>query len=162
LSAPIATICLVGFARVGLWKATPAFPRSGIPATPCQPKSSKKQFLLVCLEGHSPYKTGCNKRCTNNTGCPVCGIEKCRVPHHPVVPVGRPDLAGEWDPGRNTELHSEVTLGGHYRAWGVCSSNPEHSRWQTTVQNRALLGNDCSACRSRNKVKPRLFGPTGL
>jgi len=56
-------------------------------------KCSGRKFLWLCPEGHPPYEASCDLRCTQNAGCPICGIEKCRVPHHPVVSVGRPDLA---------------------------------------------------------------------
>jgi len=89
-------------------------------------KNSKKEYLWMCPEGHLPYKAACDNRCTSNTGCPVCGIEKSRTTRHPVVSVGRPDLAEEWDGERNSKLPSEVTLGSHYKAWWACSSIPEH------------------------------------
>jgi len=109
-------------------------------------KSSPGRFLWVCPVGHPPYKATCGKRCTHNTGCPVCGVEKCRTPHHPVISVGRLDLAQEWDHERNTKSPSEVTLGSHYKASWVCSSNPEHPPWLAEVKSRALSGSGCPAC----------------
>jgi hypothetical protein len=99
-------------------------------------KSSKKKSLWLCLKGHPPYKAGCGQRCTFNSGCPVCGDENRRTTRHPVLSVGRPDLAQEWDYKRNCKLPSEVTLGSKHKAWWVCS-NPEHPGWQSLVRNRA-------------------------
>jgi hypothetical protein len=123
-------------------------------------KSSKEKYLWLCLEGHPPYKATCNARCTNNSGCPVCGAEKRRTTRHPVVSDGRPDLAAEWDSMRNDKSPSEVTLGSGYKAWWVCS-NPEHTGWQATVCNRALRGSGCPACKTTNRCKPRRFGSAG-
>jgi hypothetical protein len=64
-------------------------------------KSSGEKVVWLCPEGHPPYKASCNKR-SYNTGCPVCGAEKRRTTRHPVVSVGRPDLAKEWDFERNS------------------------------------------------------------
>jgi hypothetical protein len=118
-------------------------------------KSSNEKYLWLCLEGHPPYKATCLSRCTLNSGCPECGAEKSRTTCHPVVSVGRPDLAEKWDFERNDKLPSEVTLGSHYRAWWVCS-NPEHSGWQAVVKNRALQGGGCPACMYR--FRHRQFG----
>jgi hypothetical protein len=120
-------------------------------------KCSGKQVFWICSEGHPPYKASCNSRCTRNTGCPACGLKKTR---HPVLSVGRPDLAKEWDRNRNSKLASEVTLGSNVKAWWVCSSNPEHPGWQTGVHNRALAGNGCPvcACQASNRFKRRQFG----
>jgi hypothetical protein len=121
-------------------------------------KSSLIKFLWVCPEGHPPYKASCGSRCTHNSGCPECGYIKNRVPHHPVVSVGRPDLAGEWDHKQNARLPSEVTLGSRHRAWWVCSKDPEHRPWQAAIKNRALRG---SGCQYLNRFKPGKFGPAG-
>jgi len=124
-------------------------------------KSSNEKYLWVCPEGHLPYKAICRDRCSYNTGCPVCGVEKSRTTRHPVVSIGRPDLAEEWDGRRNSKSPSEVTLGSHYKAWWVCSRNPEHPSWQALVKRRALSGNGCPACQAINRFKPRQFGPAG-
>jgi hypothetical protein len=125
-------------------------------------KSSHGKYLWLCLEGHPPYKATCANRFTHNSGCPVCGIEKARTTRHPVVSVGRPDLAEEWDLERNSKLPNEVTLGSIYKAWWVCSSNPEHPGWQARVDSRALRGSGCPACRNINRFKQRRFGSTGI
>jgi hypothetical protein len=124
---------------------TPSFPRSGIPTIPLPAKWLKAvaKNLQGCSEGHPPYKARCISRSTYNTGCPECGYIEGRVPHHPVVSVGKADLAGEWDHKQNARLPSEVTLGNAYRAWWVCSRDPEHRPWQTTVKSRAMQGNGC-------------------
>jgi len=122
-------------------------------------KNSHIQYLWECREGHPIYKATCNDRSCHNTGCPVCGIEKSKTTRHPVVSVGRPDLAGEWDHKRNEKLPSEVTLGSRFKAWWICRRNPEHSSWQAKVQSRALSGANCPACTTQNRFKPRKFGP---
>jgi hypothetical protein len=115
-------------------------------------KSSHTKRLWVCLEGrgHPPDSTSCASRSTNNSGCPICGKERCKTPHHPLVSVGRPDLARDWHSTLNTKLPSDVTLGSRYRAWWNCSSNP-HKPWPATVFNRALLGCGCPACAPVNR-----------
>jgi hypothetical protein len=125
-------------------------------------KSSNRKYLWVCPDGHPPYKAGCCPRFTHNTGCPVCGVEKSRTTRHPVLSVGRPDLAAEWESMRNDKLPSEVTLGSNYKAWWVCSSSVEHDGWQARVSDRALGGCGCPACAPSNRCKPRQFGSAGM
>jgi len=60
-------------------------------------RSNRKKCLWVCLEGHPPYKASCNSRYTHNSGCPVCGNIKKGTTRHPLVSVGRLDLALQWD-----------------------------------------------------------------
>jgi hypothetical protein len=121
-------------------------------------KCSHGKFLWLCPEGHPPYEARCDSRSFRNSGCPECGSIKCRVPHHPVVSVGRPDLAREWDHKQNARLPCDVSLGSRYRAWWVCSRDPEHRPWQTRVLQRALEGSGCPECRNVNRFKPRKFG----
>jgi hypothetical protein len=122
-------------------------------------KNSRKKFLWVCPGGHPPYKASCKSRCCGNTGCPECGLVISRTTRHPAVSVGRPDLAGEWDHEGNTKSPGQVTLGSHYKAWWICSSNPNRPSWQAVVKSRALCGSGCPAC--MKKFKPRKFGPDG-
>jgi len=153
-----------GFCECRSVESDPRLLREWHPSNPPANKVSKcsqKKVLWLCLEGHPPYKATCNKRCNHNSGCPVCGIEKCRTPHHPLVSVGRPDLAKEWDHKRNTKLPSQVTLGSRYKAFWACSSNPAHPPWQVAVQSRALRGTGCPACMTMNRFKPRKFGSDG-
>ena len=82
-----------------------------------------------------------------------------RITKHPVLAEGRPDLANEWDPGRNDKSPSDITLGSDYAAWWVCKNDPEHPPWQTMVKYRALQGTGCPACGVANRFKPRNFGP---
>jgi hypothetical protein len=122
-------------------------------------KASQSKFVWLCLEGHAPYTASCASRRNYNTGCPVCGDTR-RV-RHPVISVGRPDLAVEWDTESNTRSPSEVTLGSHYMAGWVCSSNQGHAPWQAMVQSRALRGNGCPECHRENPLRlrpPRQFG----
>jgi hypothetical protein len=74
-------------------------------------KSSRRKVLWLCPKGHPSYKASCKSRCTHNSGCPVCGVEKSRTIRHPLVSVGRPDLAEEWDFNRNLKLPSEGDVG---------------------------------------------------
>jgi hypothetical protein len=52
-------------------------------------KSSNKKYLWLCPERHSPYIASCANRCTSNTGCPVCGVEKSRTTRHPGLSGGQ-------------------------------------------------------------------------
>jgi len=122
-------------------------------------KSSHSKFLWVCTIGHPPYTASCNHRFTHNTGCPVCGVTMRA--RHPVISVGRPDLALEWDTKRNTRSPDEVTLGSGYMAGWVCSRNLDHLPWQVRVKNRALMGTGCPECSLEDRWKvrpPKQFG----
>jgi len=154
-----------GFCECRSMESDPRLLREWHPSNPPANKVSKssgKKCLWVCPVGHPPYEASCDMRCTTNTGCPVCGLEKSRTTCHPVVSVGRPDLAKEWDHKRNIKMPNQVTLGSHYRAYWVCSSDPAHAPWQAQVFSRALLGTGCPACKTMNRYKPRKFGSDGV
>lgn len=95
-------------------------------------------------------------RCSQNTGCPVCANSSRK--RHPVVSVGRVDLAAEWDFKSNIRLPSEVTLRSDYLAGWICSADSAHEPWKARVSGRALGGKGCPACRTANVGKPRKFG----
>jgi hypothetical protein len=162
LSAPSVTLKFGGFCPCRSVENVPRlrkeWHRRNPPANQVA-RSSNKTYVWVCPEGHPPYKASCGSRCTQNSGCPVCGVEKSKPNRHPVVSVGRPDLAEEWDFKEISKLPSEVTLGSGYKDWWVCSSNPGHRAWQTYVFCRALQGNGCPACSvMTSRCKPRQFG----
>ena len=119
-------------------------------------KSSNAKCLWICLEGHAPYKATCTDRYTHDTGCPLCFQERIGKRNQPLLSIGRPDLAKEWDT-ENDRSSSKVTLGSHYMAWWRCSNNPEHS-WPAMVVDRALKGTGCLECRETNRFRERIFG----
>jgi hypothetical protein len=122
--------------------------------------NSSSKVLWICRAGHSPYRASCNNRCCLNSGCPECGLEKSSTTRHPAV-SDRPDLLEEWMHKRNKRngtLPNEVTLRSHFKAWWDCS-NREHAPWQARVDHRALNGSRCPDCRTKNRFKPRMFGP---
>lgn len=66
---------------------------------------------------------------------------------HPFVAAGRPDLAAEWHPKKNTKGVDQVTLGSEYKAWWVCREDDSHPAWHERVEKRALKGRGgCPAC----------------
>jgi hypothetical protein len=119
--------------------------------------NSNLKYLWICRAGHSPYRASCDSRCCTNTGCPECGRVKPRTSRHPAM-SDRPDLLKDWMHKRNERSPNEVPLGSNYTAWWDCS-NREHAPWQARVYHRALSGSGCPDCRTKNRFKPRLFGP---
>ena len=122
-------------------------------------KNSNTKYLWKCPEGHQPYLAFCYHRSVSNTGCPECAQGRSRKRFHPVLSVGRPDLAEEWDDEMNDKSPSEVTLGSTYKAWWRCRDDPEHI-WQARVSARVKQGSGCPACKSANRSKPRKLGPS--
>ena len=118
---------------------------------------SNKKFLWKCPEGHAPYEASCQQQFNSNSGCPACFQARTGKQIHPSLSDGRPDLAKEWDAGRNDKSPSEVTLGSAHKAWWRCSKNPEHL-WQERVIARAVQGDGCQQCRGVNPFKLRKFG----
>ena len=115
---------------------------------------SSKKYLWKCPNCHPAYEARCDSRATQNTKCPVCAQEGREK--HPSLSNGRPELAEEWDAERNNMSPDEVTLGSDYRAWWICSSNPEHPPFKQEVSKRALRGQGCPKC--RNRFRPREYG----
>ena len=119
--------------------------------------NSNVKYLWTCPNGHAPYEASCYQRIDNNTGCPACFGERTGKRFHPLLSVGRPDLAEEWEAERNNKSPSEVTLGSARKAWWRCRDNPEHL-WQARVRDRALKATGCPECTGANRFKPRKFG----
>ncbi|WP_350350070.1 zinc-ribbon domain-containing protein [Agromyces sp. G08B096] len=90
-------------------------------------------------------------------GCPFCAGKRIHVGSMDLATT-HPDVAAAWDRERNTRTPQQVTAGSGYRAHWVCVVDPEH-RWQTSVSNRALGGNECPECSRRvaSRIERVLF-----
>ena len=121
-------------------------------------KASRRKYLWKCPNGHAPYMASCSNRYTQNTGCPVCADARLADTKHPLLSVGRPDLAKEWDVKNKDRSPNEFTLGSHYKAWWRCRDNPQHLPWHAVVKDRALKGSGCPSCTYTNRFKERIFG----
>ena len=68
----------------------------------------------------------------------------------PLLTEGRPTVAAQWHPTRNTSPTPDgVTCGSQRYVWWLCSGCSSCSlkhEWQAKVSTRALLGNGCPVC----------------
>lgn len=128
-------------------------------------KNSRQRCLWRCLanKGHPDYEASCSHRACNNTGCPVCGMEKAMKTRHPVVSEGRPDLAEQWHPTLNAKKPWEVKCGSELKVWWMCTKRG-HPSWLTRVETRAISGCGCPKCAYMDRDAPsstklRIHGP---
>ena len=114
-------------------------------------KSAKHIYWLCnqCPAGqeHSwsarPYsRTGRSKR-----GCPCCaGRAACKCNSLQAL---FPDIAAEWDNGKNEGQPRDYTAGSQHMAWW---SSPQRGSWQQSIQSRTCNGRKLSA---RSKHVPQ-------
>ena len=120
-------------------------------------RNSNTKYLWVCPQSGTTYEASCDNR-NRNRGCPCCANPRGEKTIHPLLSIGRPDLAEEWFAERNEKSPNEVTLGSNIVAWWRCRNSSEHL-WQTQVFNRALYDTGCPECGEVNRGKKHKFGP---
>jgi len=101
--------------------------QSGNPDVRTVAKSCNKRFLWVCLENanHPNHMSSSSERCMHNSRCPACGREKSANTHHPVVHIGRPNLAKRWHPELDKKSPTRLTSGSHIILCGGCASSED-------------------------------------
>lgn len=101
---------------------------------------SESKVWWKCKKGHS-WKTSVINRTMKNTGCPYCKNKK--VCSGNSLFDTHPDLAKEWDNGKNKITSMDVTFGSGAGVWWKCRKG--HS-WFCTVSNRTNAGSGCPTC----------------
>ena len=103
---------------------------------------ASKSFWWLCSKGHEWKQTG-NQRDSGGSGCPVCSGRQV-LPGYNDMGTTRPDLAAEWHPSKNGDLHpSKVTKASNRRAWWQCSQGHE---WQARINQRSAGNTGCPVC----------------
>lgn len=109
-------------------------------------KSTTKVWWRCSKNPSHQWETSLAAR-TNNSQCPYC-IGRITSPETCLATLN-PTLAKEWHPTKNGGMTPHnVVPGSAYKAWWLCSNNPEHE-WETTVVNRHLRGDGCPICHTR-------------
>jgi len=95
-----------------------------------------------CEKGHE-WQATVNDR-SRKRGCPYCARRK--VCNDNSLEYLKPNLAKEWHPTKNKELHpSEVTINSNKKVWWLCENNHE---WFEKISERSK-GNNCPYCSGR-------------
>jgi hypothetical protein len=98
-----------------------------------------KKYWWVCDKGHE-YEMSGDKR-TKGIGCPVCSNYSIVKGVNDLAHTN-PELALEWNYGRNSNSPSEVVSGSHKKVWWLCVDGHE---WQASPVNR-VYGTGCPTC----------------
>lgn len=107
--------------------------------------NSEKKVWWKCQKGHE-WQAMIGDRNRGN-GCPYCSNQKVLKGYNDLQTIN-PDLANEWNYGRNSDLTPfDVTQGSNKKVWWKCKKGHE---WQAVISSRAS-GNGCPIC-SGHKV----------
>lgn len=102
---------------------------------------SIQKVWWVCKKGHEWQATPNNR--SNGQGCPFCSGKKVLRGYNDLESQF-PEIADEWHPTLNNDLHSyEVTKGSSKRVWWKCKDC--NYEWQSSVSNRTA-GKGCPIC----------------
>ena len=107
--------------------------------------SKYRAWWLCPRSGHS-YDTTVKDRVQHETGCPFCTGRK------PILGVNdlrslHPEIAKEWDYGKNTKDILTITSQSHSKVWWLCSDYG-HS-YHKEVRGRTRHGQGCPICSGR-------------
>jgi hypothetical protein len=120
--------------------------------------------VALCSKGRHKWRcSGCghvwtatpNNRIIGNTNCPECFRKRKGKSIHDSLALGRPDLAAEWEVGKNSCSAKNVTCGSRMLAWWVCKSCGE--AWKAMVYQRACKSSGCPKCLELYRLKPRIL-----
>lgn len=106
---------------------------------------SPNRVHWICASGHEWEATIINRaRPSSNTGCPVCSRQKEIIPGTNDLGTTHPELAKQWDYGKNYPLTpQQVTKGRTTPVWWICDLG--HS-WKANIDRRSYLGQGCVYC----------------
>ena len=94
----------------------------------------------ICIKGHR-WKAEIRSR-FNGTGCPYCS-GRYAIPGETDLKTVNPELAAQWDMGRNDGLMPEdVTAFSNRKVWWTCKKG---HHWQASVAKRSM-GKMCPYC----------------
>ena len=97
----------------------------------------------VCSEGHR-WAAEVRSRVRSNSRCPSCGGMRPTSEYN--LATQHPDIAAQWNVGRNGQLRPEDFLPASMkRVWWLCEKGHE---WEAAINNR-YAGNSCPFCSNR-------------
>ena len=81
---------------------------------------------------------------TRGGGCPFCANRRASVTN--ALSIVAPSVARQWHPTKNGTLRPrDVVASSERKVWWKCPRGPDHE-WQSTIQNRAIVGRGCPLC----------------
>ena len=111
--------------------------------------NSGKKAYWICPKGHG-YTAKIIKR-NNGSGCPVCAGRVVILGENDLKTLC-PEIAAEWDYGKNPDKPENYTIGSEKRVWWLC---PEGHSWKTDIYHR-YNGGGCPYCMGRVPMRTRL------
>ena len=107
---------------------------------------SNRKVWWVCSLSHE-WQASVSDR-TNGTGCPYCAGQKVWKGFNDLETM-RPDLAAQWDLGKNGKLTpDQVTSGSNRKVWWKCDLGHE---WQAVISQRKTA--NCPYCSNKKVLK---------
>lgn len=105
--------------------------------------STAKQLWWQCPRHQHVWRTAGATR-VRGTGCPYCVNRLVWVGFNDMATT-RPDLASQWHPTRNGDLHpTDVVAGTNKVVWWRCDKDSTHE-WAAKANNR-VTGSGCPKC----------------
>lgn len=93
------------------------------------------------------WQTSPNSRVVNKSGYPYCAGRKASATRN--LKTSHPEVAAEWHPTKNGELHpADVSPVSGRKVWWRCSRNPAHV-WSALISNRVKQGQGCPFCKGK-------------
>lgn len=111
-------------------------------------RGSKKKVWWLCEKGHE-WEAVVKDRALKRRGCPYCSGRK-PVPGLNDLATLHPDVAAQWDYGRNEGDPRALSASSHEKVWWICERG--HS-WQAQVYART--GKNRSGCPLCSGKHPR-------
>ena len=106
---------------------------------------SNKKFWWKCSKCGHEWQARVSDRTRGHNGCPAC-VNKVFVKGFNDLETKFPNIAKEWHPTKNENLHAcDVKYGSHKKAWWLC---PEGHEYQQAVVQRTSRGQGCPICSS--------------
>lgn len=117
----------------------------GIKPSMVMSKTNKK-FWWICSKGHS-FASTVNNRAKGNK-CPYCSNKLVLKGFNDLETVN-PDLAKEWNYGKNNATPQEILSGSNKKYWWICKKGHE---WEAQVKSR-MEGCGCPFCAGKKAIQ---------
>lgn len=118
------------------------------PVTPSQVfDGGSKKYWWICSGGHS-WEASIARR-VSGRGCHICANRAVLSGFNDLA-SRYPDLAKEWDSGRNNKSSEEILYGSNQKAWWLCAKG--HSFF-TSPSKRILESSGCPYCSNKSVLE---------
>ena len=118
----------------------------GITPSMIMPKTNRK-YWWKCDQNHI-YEASPSNRIGKGQGCPYCAGQKVLSGYNDLKTIN-PEVAAEWNYGKNNLLPEEIVAGTNKVFWWICKNGHE---WKAQVNVR-LRGTNCPFCSGRYTIE---------